>query len=150
LHVPKGLQDGRCRRITNRRVAGEERALFARHPIRRELFTRHENRFAPPAIRVFHCPYDYRLTEHQRPAHVAFSSAISRVTTGLFAEMSPELATELKIKNGDHISIVSLRVRSNRGTRCRASGHAAQRQNGAPIAIAISLRHVGADQRQRD
>jgi len=76
-------------------------------------FTRQENRFAPPwrpAIFSF-CSYNLPADRASyRRRYVALFSVISRsCKPELFAEMSPELAVELKIGNGDHISIVSLR-----------------------------------------
>ena len=74
-------------------------------------FTRQENRFAPPGDPRF--PFvltTYRLTEHHTAGGMSrFLSHLAELQPELFAEMSPELAVELKIGNGDHISIVSLR-----------------------------------------
>src|SRR4030095_11796206 len=75
-------------------------------------FTRQENRFAPPGDPRF--PFvltTYRLTEHHTAGGMSrFLSHLAELQPELFAEMSPELATELKIDNGDFISIVSLRA----------------------------------------
>src|SRR5207247_10619666 len=74
-------------------------------------FTRQENRFAPPGDPRF--PFvltTYRLTEHHTAGGMSrFLSHLAELQPELFAEMSPELAAELNIKNGDYISIVSLR-----------------------------------------
>ena len=74
-------------------------------------FTRQENRFAPPGDPRF--PFvltTYRLTEHHTAGGMSrFLSHLAELQPELFAEMSPELARELKIDNGDYISIVSLR-----------------------------------------
>ena len=74
-------------------------------------FTRQENRFAPPGDPRF--PFvltTYRLTEHHTAGGMSrFLSHLAELQPELFAEMSPELARELKINNGDYISVVSLR-----------------------------------------
>ena len=74
-------------------------------------FTRQENRFAPPGDPRF--PFvltTYRLTEHHTAGGMSrFLSHLAELQPELFAEMSPELARELKIDNGDYISVVSLR-----------------------------------------
>ena len=74
-------------------------------------FTRQENRFAPPGDPRF--PFvltTYRLTEHHTAGGMSrFLSHLAELQPELFAEMSPELARELKINNGEYVSIVSLR-----------------------------------------
>jgi formate dehydrogenase major subunit len=74
-------------------------------------FTRQENRFAPPGDSRFPIVLTtYRLTEHHTAGGMSrFLSHLAELQPELFAEMSPELAAELRIKNGDYISIVSLR-----------------------------------------
>src|SRR5439155_16422723 len=75
-------------------------------------FTRQENRFASPGDPRF--PFvltTYRLTEHHTAGGMSrFLSHLAELQPELFAEMSPELAGELKINNGDHICIVTLRA----------------------------------------
>ena len=53
----------------------------------------------------------YRLTEHHTAGGMSrFLSHLSELQPEMFVEISPELARELKIKNGDYICIVSLRA----------------------------------------
>lgn len=74
-------------------------------------FARQENRFAPPGDRRF--PYiltTYRLTEHHTAGGMSrFLSHLSELQPEMFAEISPELACELNIKNREHVCIVTLR-----------------------------------------
>jgi formate dehydrogenase major subunit len=112
LHVPKGLQDGPMPAHYEPLESPVRNALYSRdtNPVV-NWFTRDENRFAPPGDPRF--PFvltTYRLTEHHTAGGMSrFLSHLAELQPELFAEMSPELAAELKIKNGDYISIVSLR-----------------------------------------
>jgi formate dehydrogenase major subunit len=112
LHVPKGLQDGPMPTHYEPLESPVHNALYSRdtNPVV-NWFTRQENRFAPPGDPRF--PFvltTYRLTEHHTAGGMSrFLSHLAELQPELFAEMSPELAAELKIKNGDYISIVSLR-----------------------------------------
>jgi formate dehydrogenase major subunit len=52
----------------------------------------------------------YRLTEHHTAGGMSrFLSHLAELQPEMFAEISPELATEFKISNGDYICIVTLR-----------------------------------------
>ncbi len=66
-------------------------------------FTREENRFAPPGDQRF--PYvltTYRLTEHHTGGGMSrFLPHLAELQPAMFAEISPELASSLGIKNGD-------------------------------------------------
>jgi formate dehydrogenase major subunit len=112
LHVPKGLQDGPMPTHYEPLESPVKNALYSRdtNPVV-NWFTRQENRFAPPGDPRF--PFvltTYRLTEHHTAGGMSrFLSHLAELQPELFAEMSPELAVQLKIKNGDYISIVSLR-----------------------------------------
>jgi formate dehydrogenase major subunit len=112
LHVPSGLQDGPMPTHYEPLESPVHNALYSRdtNPAV-HWFTRQENRFAPPGDPRF--PFvltTYRLTEHHTAGGMSrFLSHLAELQPELFAEMSPELAVELKIDNGDHISIVSLR-----------------------------------------
>jgi len=112
LHVPKGLQDGPMPTHYEPLESPVRNALYSRdtNPVV-NWFTRQENRFAPPGDPRF--PFvltTYRLTEHHTAGGMSrFLSHLAELQPELFAEMSPELAIELKIDNGDYISIVSLR-----------------------------------------
>jgi len=74
-------------------------------------FTRDENRFAPPGDPRF--PYvltTYRLTEHHTAGGMSrYLPHLAELQPEMFAEISPELARELKINNGDYICIISMR-----------------------------------------
>jgi formate dehydrogenase major subunit len=112
LHVPKGLEDGPMPAHYEPLESPVHNALYSRdtNPVV-NWFTRQENRFAPPGDPRF--PFvltTYRLTEHHTAGGMSrFLSHLAELQPELFAEMSPELAVELKIANGDYISIVSLR-----------------------------------------
>jgi formate dehydrogenase major subunit len=112
LYVPSGLQDGPMPTHYEPLESPVHNALYSRdtNPVV-NWFTRQENRFAPPGDSRF--PFvltTYRLTEHHTAGGMSrFLSHLAELQPELFAEMSPELAVELKIKNGDYISIVSLR-----------------------------------------
>ncbi|MEY2530857.1 MAG: formate dehydrogenase major subunit, partial [Verrucomicrobiota bacterium] len=112
LHVPKGLQDGPMPTHYEPLESPVHNALYSRdtNPAV-NWFTRQENRFAPPGDPRF--PFvltTYRLTEHHTAGGMSrFLSHLAELQPELFAEMSPELAVELKVNNGDYISIVSLR-----------------------------------------
>jgi formate dehydrogenase major subunit len=112
LYVPSGLQDGPMPTHYEPLESPVKNALYSRdtNPVV-NWFTRQENRFAPPGDPRF--PFvltTYRLTEHHTAGGMSrFLSHLAELQPELFAEMSPELAVELKIKNGDYISIVSLR-----------------------------------------
>jgi formate dehydrogenase major subunit len=112
LHVPSGLQDGPIPTHYEPLESPVHNALYSRdtNPAV-HWFTRQENRFAPPGDPRF--PFvltTYRLTEHHTAGGMSrFLSHLAELQPELFAEISPELASELKIDNGDYISVVSLR-----------------------------------------
>jgi formate dehydrogenase major subunit len=112
LHVARGLLDGPMPTHYEPLESPVHNKLYSRdtNPVA-NWFTREENRFAPPGDARF--PFvltTYRLTEHHTAGGMSrFLSHLAELQPELFAEMSPELAVELKIDNGDYISIVSLR-----------------------------------------
>jgi formate dehydrogenase major subunit len=113
LYVPKGLQDGPFPTHYEPLESPVSNELYSRNTNPAERwFARQENRFAPPGDPRF--PYvltTYRLTEHHTAGGMSrFLSHLSELQPEMFAEISPELAGELKIKNGDYICIVSLRA----------------------------------------
>jgi formate dehydrogenase major subunit len=86
--------------------------LYSRDTNPPELwFPRSENRFAPPGDSRF--PFvltTYRLTEHHTAGGMSrFLSHLAELQPEMFAEISPELARELKTRNGDYVCIVTLR-----------------------------------------
>jgi formate dehydrogenase major subunit len=112
LYVASGLQDGPIPTHYEPLESPVHNALYSRdtNPAV-HWFTRQENRFAPPGDPRF--PFvltTYRLTEHHTAGGMSrFLSHLAELQPELFAEISPELASELKIANGDYISVVSLR-----------------------------------------
>jgi formate dehydrogenase major subunit len=113
LYVPKGLQDGPFPTHYEPLESPVSNELYSRNTNPAERwFARQENRFAPPGDPRF--PYvltTYRLTEHHTAGGMSrFLSHLAELQPEMFAEISLELARELKIKNGDYICIVSLRA----------------------------------------
>jgi formate dehydrogenase major subunit len=112
LYVPKGLQDGPMPTHYEPLESPVHNALYSRdtNPVV-NWFTRAENRFAPPGDPRF--PFvltTYRLTEHHTGGGMSrFLSHLSELQPEMFAELSPELARELKINNGDYICLVTFR-----------------------------------------
>jgi len=112
LYVPKGLQDGPMPTHYEPLESPVNNALYNRdtNPVV-NWFTRQDNRFAPPGDPRF--PFvltTYRLTEHHTAGGMSrFLPHLAELQPAMFAEISPELATQLSIKNGDKICVVSLR-----------------------------------------
>ncbi len=113
LHVPKGLQDGPMPTHYEPLESPVDNALYPRdtNPVV-NWFTRQTNRFAPPGDPRF--PYvltTYRLTEHHTAGGMSrFLPHLAELQPEMFVELSPELATELGIKNGDDVCVVNLRA----------------------------------------
>jgi formate dehydrogenase major subunit len=113
IYVPKGLKDGPFPTHYEPLESPVSNELYSRatNPAE-QWFARQENRFAPPGDPRF--PYvltTYRLTEHHTAGGMSrFLSHLAELQPEMFAELSPELARNLKIKNGDYICIVSLRA----------------------------------------
>src|SRR5260370_2651593 len=112
LYVPEGLQDGPLPTHYEPLESPVSHELYSQETNPAvHLFTRDDNRFAPPGDARF--PFvltTYRLTEHHTAGGMSrFLSHLAELQPEMFAELSPELATELKISNGNYISIVSLR-----------------------------------------
>src|SRR5438445_947147 len=113
LYVPKGLQDGPLPTHYEPLESPVSNELYSHdtNPLV-NWFPRAENRFAPPGDSKF--PFvltTYRLTEHHTAGGMSrFLSHLAELQPEMFAEISPELARELKINNGDHICIVTLRA----------------------------------------
>ena len=112
LHVPKGLQDGPMPTHYEPLESPVHNALYSRDTDPAvNWFTRKDNRFAPPGDPRF--PYvltTYRLTEHHTAGGMSrFLSHLAELQPEMFAEISPELAKELKIDNGDYVCVVTLR-----------------------------------------
>jgi formate dehydrogenase major subunit len=113
LYVPKGLQDGPLPTHYEPLESPVRNELYSHdtNPPER-WFPRAENRFAPPGDSKF--PFvltTYRLTEHHTAGGMSrFLSHLAELQPEMFAEISPQLARELKISNADYICIVTLRA----------------------------------------
>jgi formate dehydrogenase major subunit len=113
IYVPKGLKDGPFPTHFEPLESPVSNELYSRDTNPPEhWFPRSENRFAPPGDSRF--PFvltTYRLTEHHTAGGMSrFLSHLAELQPEMFAEISPELARERKISNGDHICIVTLRA----------------------------------------
>jgi formate dehydrogenase major subunit len=113
IYVPKGLKDGPFPTHYEPLESPVSNELYSQDTNPAEhWFPRPENRFAPPGDSRF--PFvltTYRLTEHHTAGGMSrFLSHLAELQPEMFAEISPELAAELKINNGDHICIVTLRA----------------------------------------
>jgi len=112
IYVPRGLKDGPFPTHYEPLESPVSNALYSHdtNPVVR-WFPRGENRFAPPGDSKF--PFvltTYRLTEHHTAGGMSrFLSHLAELQPEMFAEISPELASELKISNGDYICVVTLR-----------------------------------------
>ncbi len=112
LYVPKGLVDGPLPTHYEPLESPVHNELYPRETDPAvKWFTRAENKMAPPNTPRF--PYvatTYRLTEHHTAGGMSrFLSHLAELQPEMFVEISPELALELKIKNGDPVCIVTLR-----------------------------------------
>jgi formate dehydrogenase major subunit len=113
IYVPKGLKDGPFPTHYEPLESPVSNELYSHDTNPAEhWFPRAGNRFAPPGDQRF--PFvltTYRLTEHHTAGGMSrFLSHLAELQPEMFAEMSPELARELKIRNGDYICVVSLRA----------------------------------------
>jgi formate dehydrogenase major subunit len=113
IYVPKGLKDGPFPTHYEPLESPVSNQLYSRETNPPEhWFSRRENQFAPPGDSRF--PFvltTYRLTEHHTAGGMSrFLSHLAELQPEMFAEISPELARELKIRNGDHVCIVTLRA----------------------------------------
>jgi formate dehydrogenase major subunit len=113
IYVPKGLKDGPFPTHYEPLESPVSNELYSRDTNPPEhWFLRPENQFAPPGDSRF--PFvltTYRLTEHHTAGGMSrFLSHLAELQPEMFAEISPELARELKISHGAHICIVTLRA----------------------------------------
>lgn len=113
LHVPEGLADGPLPAhyeplespVRNEVYAQQTNPAARRH-------TRPDNPLAGVGDPRFpHVLTTYRLTEHHTAGGMSrFLSHLAELQPELFAEISPELAEEVGIDNGDWITIATLRA----------------------------------------
>ena len=113
IYVPKGLKDGPFPTHYEPLESPVSNELYSRDTNPPEhWFPRSENRFAPPGDSRF--PFvltTYRLTEHHTAGGMSrFLSHLAELQPEMFAEISLELARELKINNADYICLVTLRA----------------------------------------
>jgi len=113
IYVPKGLKDGPFPTHYEPLESPVPNELYSRETNPPEhWFPRRENQFAAPGDSRF--PFvltTYRLTEHHTAGGMSrFLSHLAELQPEMFAEISPELARQQKISNGDHICIVTLRA----------------------------------------
>jgi len=113
IYVPKGLKDGPFPTHYEPLESPVPNELYSRETNPAEhWFPRRENQFAPPGDSRF--PFvltTYRLTEHHTAGGMSrFLSHLAELQPEMFAEMSPQLARDLKVSNGDYICIVTLRA----------------------------------------
>jgi formate dehydrogenase major subunit len=113
IYVPKGLKDGPFPTHYEPLESPVSNELYSRDTNPPEhWFPRRGNQFAPPGDSRF--PFvltTYRLTEHHTAGGMSrFLSHLAELQPEMFAEISTELARELKINNGDYICIVTLRA----------------------------------------
>jgi formate dehydrogenase major subunit len=112
LYVPKGLKDGPFPTHYEPLESPVSNELYSHDTNPAEQwFARRENRFAPPGDpRLPYVLTTYRLTEHHTAGGMSrFLSHLAKLQPEMFCEISPELATERKINNGDYLCIVTLR-----------------------------------------
>jgi formate dehydrogenase major subunit len=112
LYVPEGLQDGPLPTHYEPLESPVRNAIYAQQtnpPVNR--FPRRENPFAERGDSRFpHVLTTYRLTEHHTAGGMSrFLSHLSELQPELFAEISPELASETGVANGDTVAIVTRR-----------------------------------------
>jgi formate dehydrogenase major subunit len=112
LYVPKGLKDGPFPTHYEPLESPVSNELYSHDTNPPEhWFPRVGNRFSPPGDARFPCVLTtYRLTEHHTAGGMSrFLSHLAELQPEMFAEISPELARQLKIRNGDYVCVVTLR-----------------------------------------
>src|SRR5437867_11227221 len=112
MYVPKGLQDGPLPTHYEPLESPVQNPLYSRNtnpPV--NWFVRPDNALTPPGDPRF--PYvltTFRLTEHHTAGGMSrYLSHLSELQPEMFAELSPELAEELKVQQGDYVTIATLR-----------------------------------------
>ena len=145
----------RCRRTTSRSNRRSRNALYAQqaNPAadRRDAAGQPVGRRRP--IRDFpHVLTTYRLTEHHTAGGMSRTlSHLAELQPALFCEISPELAREVGIANGDVVRIVTARGRIRRA-RARDAAHPAahdRRPHRPSGRAALALRASRARHRRR-
>jgi formate dehydrogenase major subunit len=112
LWVPNGLLDGPLPTHYEPLESPVDNALYAQQSnpaaLRRE---RPDNPWAAPGDPAFpHVLTTYRLTEHHTAGGMSRTlSHLAELQPALFCELSPELAREADLENGDRVRIVTAR-----------------------------------------
>ncbi len=112
IYAPSGLEDGPLPTHYEPLESPVRNALYGRQtnpPA--HWFSRPDNILAPPEDARF--PYvltTYRLTEHHTGGAMSRTLRhLSELQPEMFVEISPELAGEVGLRNGDWVTVVSLR-----------------------------------------
>jgi formate dehydrogenase major subunit len=112
IYAPEGLKDGPLPAHFEPLESPVQNALYTQQtnpPVNR--FPRRENPLANPHDSRF--PYvltTYRLTEHHTAGGMSrFLPHLAELQPEMFAEISPELAEEVGVRNGEMITVVSRR-----------------------------------------
>lgn len=112
LFAPAGLKDGPLPTHYEPLESVIDNPLYGRQtnpPV--FWFPRSENRIMPPGDPRFPVVLTtYRLTEHHTAGGMSrFLTHLAELQPEMFCEMSPELATELSVDNGDWVRLATLR-----------------------------------------
>jgi formate dehydrogenase major subunit len=113
LYVPSGLKDGPLPahyEPLETNLANDLYPSQLRNPVARTM-ERPDNAYAnSPDERYPHILTTYRLTEHHTAGGMSRTlSHLAELQPELFAEISPELAGEVGVINGDHVVIATAR-----------------------------------------
>lgn len=111
IFVPKALKDGPLPTHYEPLESPVANALYPRQTNPAvKWFLRPDNTFcAPGEPRLPYVLTTYRLTEHHTAGGMSrFLSHLSELMPAPFAEISPELAAEIGVRNGDPVCVVTL------------------------------------------
>jgi formate dehydrogenase major subunit len=114
LWVPSGLKDGPLPTYYEPLESNFDNALYPKQPKNPAAMTmeRPDNRYAASPDERF--PYvltTYRLTEHHTAGGMSRTlSHLAELQPELFTEISPELAAEIGVKNGEWVTISTARA----------------------------------------
>ena len=148
LWVPAASRTGRCRRTTSRSNRRSATRCIASRRIRPPIRSRGPTTRtrARPAIRDYpHVLTTYRLTEHHTAGGMSRTlSHLAELQPALFCEISPELAREIGVENGERVR-VSHAARRHRRPRARHAAAAAARRRRAAPCIRSACPIISAD-----
>jgi formate dehydrogenase major subunit len=112
LYVPAGLADGPLPAHYEPHESPVANPLYGQqaNPARR-VYERPESPYNPPGSRFPYVLTTYRLTEHHTAGAMSRPLAyLAELQPELFCEVSPQLAEELGLRNGDWATIVTSRA----------------------------------------